>query len=57
MSLMSKMVRRFVRGEEGVSLIEYGLLAALIALACVVILGTLGTDLSGKFTTVDNNLK
>jgi len=48
---------RLVKGEEGVTLIEYGLLAALLAVACVVILSTLGTDLNTKFTAVDNKLK
>jgi pilus assembly protein Flp/PilA len=51
------LVSRFVKGEEGVSMIEYGLLAALIAVVCVAIIGTLGTDLKAKFQVVDTNLK
>ncbi|CAE6712948.1 Flp family type IVb pilin [Paraburkholderia domus] len=43
---------RFVRDEDGISAIEYGLLAALIALAIVGAVGTLGTNLSTIFTNV-----
>ena len=57
MKAAKSIVSRFVKGEEGVTLIEYGLLAALLAVACVVILSTLGTDLNTKFTAVDNKLK
>jgi pilus assembly protein Flp/PilA len=36
--------------------IEYGLIAALIAVACVVIWGQVGTNLSSTFSTVAANL-
>ena len=41
---------------SGVTAIEYGLIAALIAVAAVVIMGTVGTNLSSTFNTVANNL-
>jgi pilus assembly protein Flp/PilA len=44
------------RDEKGVTAIEYGLIAALIAVAAVVVMGTTGTNLSSVFTTVANNL-
>ena len=47
---------RFVRDEDGISAIEYGLLAALIALAIVGTVGTLGTTLSGIFTKVAGSI-
>ena len=45
---MEKM-KRFLKDEEGVTAIEYGLIASLIAIAIVVTAGTVGTTLSGTF--------
>ncbi|BAX63767.1 MULTISPECIES: Flp family type IVb pilin [Burkholderia] len=42
----------FARDQGGVTAIEYGLIAALIALGIVVALTTIGTDLSTVFSTV-----
>jgi pilus assembly protein Flp/PilA len=44
------------KNESGVTAMEYGLIAALIAVAIVVILGTVGTDLSSTFNKVATNL-
>lgn len=44
--------RQFVRDEEGVTAIEYGLIAALIAIAIVVGAGLTGTALNTLFTDV-----
>lgn len=52
MSIMKK----FLQNEEGATAIEYGLIAALISVAVIAILGTLGTSLIGTFTTVANSL-
>ncbi len=41
-------LRRFVREEEGASLVEYGLLVALIAIVCIAAVTALGTNLSTK---------
>lgn len=49
-------IQRFVRDEEGVSAIEYGLIAALIAVAIAGAVTTLGTDLSALFTTISGKL-
>jgi pilus assembly protein Flp/PilA len=45
-------VRRFIRDERGVTAIEYGLIASLIALA----VGTAMTSVSTELTTVFNNV-
>lgn len=53
---MNNLFTRFVRDETGATAIEYGLIAALIA---VVIIGTLqavGTNLSTKFNSVATSL-
>lgn len=50
-------VKRFVREEDAVSAIEYGLIAALIAVAIAGAVKILGTDLTALFTSVGTNLK
>ncbi|HXZ08829.1 MAG TPA: Flp family type IVb pilin [Paraburkholderia sp.] len=50
------MAARFVRDEDGISAIEYGLLAALIALAIVGAVTTLGGNLSTIFTNVAGSI-
>ena len=42
--------------EDGATAIEYGLIAALIAVAAVTVLGTVGTNLTSTFSTVANKL-
>jgi pilus assembly protein Flp/PilA len=47
----------FAKKEEGATMVEYGLLVALIAIASIAILTILGGDISALFTTVDNKIK
>ncbi len=42
--------------EDGATAIEYGLIAALIAVAAVTIMGTVGQNLTSIFTTVASDL-
>ncbi|TMJ63118.1 MAG: Flp family type IVb pilin [Alphaproteobacteria bacterium] len=49
-------LKRLLRDDSGATAIEYGLIAALIAVAAVTIMGTVGTNLSSVFTTVANDL-
>lgn len=42
--------RRFARDEEGATAIEYGLIAALIAVAAIAAMQSLGTSLNTTFT-------
>ena len=44
------------KNEDGATAIEYGLIAALIAVAAVTVLGTVGTNLTATFQTVANKL-
>ena len=48
--------RRLMKNEEGVTAIEYGLIAALIAIAAVVIMATVGTNLSQTFSKIAASL-
>lgn len=52
-----KKLLRFLKEEEGVTAIEYGLIAALIAIAIVTVLGTVGDKLISTFTSVSEKLK
>ena len=54
---MSKLVARFVKNESGATAIEYGLIAALIALAIMVGAGQLGNELDAKFKELGSTLK
>jgi pilus assembly protein Flp/PilA len=47
---------KLLKNEDGATAIEYGLIAALVAVAAVGAMTTLGTGLSGIFTKVANDL-
>jgi pilus assembly protein Flp/PilA len=53
---MNKLISRFVRDESGATAIEYGLIAALIAVVIITVLGTIGTNLNTKFQSVATGL-
>jgi len=53
---MRTSVARFVKDESGATAIEYGLIAAGIAVAIITIVGTLGGTLQGIFTDVNTKL-
>lgn len=53
---MSNLIARFVKDESGATAIEYGLIAALIALAIMVGATSLGTALNAKFTYIASKL-
>jgi pilus assembly protein Flp/PilA len=48
--------RRLLRDDSGATAIEYGLIAALIAVAAIAALSLVGTNLSGIFNTVATQL-
>jgi pilus assembly protein Flp/PilA len=54
---MKNLIARFVKNESGATAIEYGLIAAGISLAIIAVVNGLGTNLSGKFTSINNSLK
>jgi len=49
-------LKSMIRDEEGATMVEYGLLVALIALVALGAVKTIGTNLSGLFTSVANSL-
>ena len=48
---------RLVRDESGATAIEYGLIAALISLACIMAFQMLGLNLASIFTTASNAMR
>ena len=54
---MSKIFARFAKDESGATAIEYGLVAALIALAIMVGAGNLGNALNNQFDFIANTLE
>ena len=53
---MTKLMNRFVADESGATAIEYGLIAALIAVAIIAGARQLGTTISGKFSNIASTL-
>ena len=54
---MKNLIARFVKDESGATAIEYGLIAAGIALAIITVVNGLGTNLNTKFTSINTALK
>ena len=53
---MTKFVTRFMNDESGATAIEYGLIAALIAVVAIAGMQAIGTNLLAKFQEVATNL-
>jgi pilus assembly protein Flp/PilA len=54
---MTKVLKDFVRDESGATAIEYGLIAALIAVVIISAVTVVGTSLSTTFNTVAGSIK
>lgn len=53
---MKNLVKRFVRDESGATAIEYGLIAALIAVVIIGALQAVGSGLTSKFGQISSAL-
>ncbi|MEN5147432.1 Flp family type IVb pilin [Brevundimonas diminuta] len=53
---MRNFVTRFAKDESGATAIEYGLIAALIAVAIIGVVGTMSGSLKNTFTKVSTEL-
>ncbi len=49
---MRHLLHHFIDDQSGVTAIEYGLIAALIAVVIIVAVTSVGTDLSATFTSI-----
>jgi len=56
-NIMSKFVTRFIKDESGATAIEYGLIAALIALAIITAVGLLGGNLQAIFQKLATDIQ
>jgi pilus assembly protein Flp/PilA len=52
-----KFFNKLLRDEQGATAIEYGLIAALIAVAAITAMQSLGNELNTTFTTVSDALE
>ncbi|MDX2095183.1 MAG: Flp family type IVb pilin [Alphaproteobacteria bacterium] len=53
---MTHFIKSFLSNESGATAIEYGLIAALIAVAAIAAMTSLGTKLGSTFNNVSNQL-
>lgn len=54
---MKNLMNRFAKDESGATAIEYGLIAALIAVVCIAVWTQVGTNLKARFDEVEAALK
>ena len=54
---MKRSFLKFLSDQSGATAIEYGLIAAGIALAIITVVNGLGTNLNAQFTSVNSSLK
>jgi pilus assembly protein Flp/PilA len=54
---MKNLIARFVKDQSGATAIEYGLIAAGISLAIIAVVNGLGSNISGKFVSINTALK
>ncbi|MFD1951044.1 Flp family type IVb pilin [Sphingomonas arantia] len=50
------MIRKLLKNSKGATAIEYGLIAALIAVAAITAMSSLGSNLNNTFTNVAENV-
>lgn len=53
---MKALINKFINDEEGATAIEYGLIAALIAVAIITAVRAVGTELTNTFSEVTSGL-
>lgn len=54
---MKRSFLKFLSDQSGATAIEYGLIAAGIALAIIAIVNGLGSNINSKFTSINTSLK
>jgi pilus assembly protein Flp/PilA len=53
---MRKFIQKLAKSKAGVTAIEYGLIAALIAVVCIAGLTAVGTSLNNKYNTISTSV-
>ena len=50
------LIKSLIENEDGATAVEYGLIAALVSVAIITVLQSLGANLASTFTTVSDSL-
>ncbi len=53
---MLKNLTAMLRNDEGATMVEYGIMVALIAAVCIVLISTLGKNVSSAFSSVNGSI-
>jgi pilus assembly protein Flp/PilA len=53
---MFSILQALLRDDEGATMVEYGIMVALIAAICIIVIGTLGQNVSNAFASVNASL-
>lgn len=53
---MFKSLRNVLADDEGATMVEYGIMVALIAAVCIAVVSTLGKNVSNAFSTVNASI-
>ena len=56
MSKVKNLLAKLVRDERGGEVLEYALIAGLIVVACIAVIGTVGTKVLGRWNALDAGL-
>ena len=56
MNLALSRIRHFLASEDGPTAVEYAVMLALIVVVCVTVIRSLGTSVSGTFSSVQSSL-
>jgi pilus assembly protein Flp/PilA len=51
---MLKNMLAMLRNDDGATMVEYGIMVALIAAVCIVLISLLGKNVSGAFSSVNS---
>jgi len=54
--LFAGKVKSFAQDKKGATMVEYGVIVALVAAVCIVAVTTLGTDINGAFGKINTAL-
>lgn len=54
---MLKQIKSFIRNESGATLVEYGLVAALISIVAILAMTNIGKNVNAKFSNVATTLQ
>ncbi|HEV3154088.1 MAG TPA: Flp family type IVb pilin [Candidatus Baltobacteraceae bacterium] len=49
-------LKRLIADESGATMVEYGIMVALIAAVCIVLISTLGKNVSSAFSSVNGSI-